>query len=632
MRILITFLLFLYANSMFATTWYVRPNGGTRYSSFLPTGQCDGQGDADYPGTGTNQHCAFNNVNFLWQDGSYQTSASVGYPGYGWVGASGDTYLIRGSIGTGATYRVGWPNNSSAYDSTIGVRFGLQGDPYGSGPPPPINGTSGAHTRILGENYASCTSSTAKTQLHGGFAVGDIFRMYGAQYVDIACFDITDFSSCETAGGSNVCNNTIGTLDDFASVGIDWDQNAGNNSLIDVYIHGLAHNCMHGPLGGGAVINRYVQAGCPYTGWDMDNGSQGTGTLLIENSTLSWAGCAEEYPIVDAVPYTDCTDDSHGGNGDAIGTATTASSGAWIITFLNDYVFYNTQDGIDMLHLTGAGSSVIVKNTFAYGNMGQQVKVGGASGTLINSVIYMNCNAMRYAIPGTPSGYNTNLSDFCRASDEGMLGTVGPNSTLTIDDNIFYSANQTTLQLQCDSTNGPCNTTSLIDFRNNIFLGFYNSTANGYPSPVNLYPNYINDATGLSPSPFANSGSLFSNNNTFNARAGCPYSGAETLYICTDPMLVDETWHNYGLGNVQPTSSSPGKAAGVTISTIPLDILGVTRLNPPSIGAYQFNSGTSFTSFNGLSNQNITSNSINGIANQVIGSNTINSISNQGIH
>jgi len=43
-----------------AATWYIRPDGGTRYSSQQKSGQCDGQTDAAYPGEGKNQHCAFN--------------------------------------------------------------------------------------------------------------------------------------------------------------------------------------------------------------------------------------------------------------------------------------------------------------------------------------------------------------------------------------------------------------------------------------------------------------------------------------------------------------------------------------------------------------------------------------------
>jgi hypothetical protein len=40
------------------TNWYVRKDGGSRFSVNRPQGQCDGQADVAYPGTGINQHCA----------------------------------------------------------------------------------------------------------------------------------------------------------------------------------------------------------------------------------------------------------------------------------------------------------------------------------------------------------------------------------------------------------------------------------------------------------------------------------------------------------------------------------------------------------------------------------------------
>ena len=57
------------------TTWFVRPDGGTRYSSNV-AGQCDGKGDAPYSGSGVNQHCAFKDVRMLWSDGSYNYGTS----------------------------------------------------------------------------------------------------------------------------------------------------------------------------------------------------------------------------------------------------------------------------------------------------------------------------------------------------------------------------------------------------------------------------------------------------------------------------------------------------------------------------------------------------------------------------
>ena len=122
----------LCAGRPFATTWYVRPDGGTRYSStFAKDGQCDGKADAKYPGSGVNQHCAFKDVRNLWTDGNYCADASRWSSCWKWVGAGGDTYILRGSIETGVSYRVG-PNGPGSNDY-----YGLPGNPYGSGAPPP---------------------------------------------------------------------------------------------------------------------------------------------------------------------------------------------------------------------------------------------------------------------------------------------------------------------------------------------------------------------------------------------------------------------------------------------------------------------------------------------------------------
>ncbi len=170
------------------TTWYVRPDGGTRFSANVPTGQCDGMADVSYAstgGAGVNQHCAFNDVRYLWADGSYAVDPTAGAPAWGWIGAGGDTYLIRGG-----PWRVGQSGPN------VGDYFGLAGDPYAAGAPPPLSGTSGAHTRILGENYASCHAQSARTQLHGGYGIGAVLAMNGVSYVDVACLDLTDYSSC----------------------------------------------------------------------------------------------------------------------------------------------------------------------------------------------------------------------------------------------------------------------------------------------------------------------------------------------------------------------------------------------------------------------------------------------------
>src|SRR5258708_2327281 len=75
-------------------TWYVNGGGGTRYSSNQPAGQCNGTSSAAYPGSGVNQNCAFKDIRSLWTDGSNPGDPKAGAPGWGWIGSSGDTYLI----------------------------------------------------------------------------------------------------------------------------------------------------------------------------------------------------------------------------------------------------------------------------------------------------------------------------------------------------------------------------------------------------------------------------------------------------------------------------------------------------------------------------------------------------------
>lgn len=306
----------------------------------------------------------------------------------------------------------------------------------------------------------------------------------------------------------------------------------------------------------------------------------------MQNFNISWNGCAEEYPIVDALPYFQCADDSSQGYGDGFGTATLLTTG-WKVHFDQGVVSYNTQDGLDALHLVGPGSSMTITRVLAYGNMGQQLKNGGSAGTSQNNVIITNCNALRYPIPGTPAGYNVNLSDFCRAADAGVLLTVAPNSTTKFDNNTIYSASATAVEIGCDTTDGACNATSLIDYRNNIFVGFLNSPATGYPySDASNNSNPIYDGTGIWP--FGNPGSFFSNNITWHAKNNwtCPALD-ETNSLCTDPLLQDETWHVYGYPNVAPTSNSPALGKGAAIPGLTVDFNGTQRADPPTIGAYE---------------------------------------------
>lgn len=558
------------------TTWYVRPDGGTRYSAVMTSGQCDGKADAAYPGTGTNQHCAFNDVRFLWQDGSYTTGST--FPGYGWVIAGGDTVIIRGSISTGVSYRIGWDNPSTYCNSMTNICFGLTGNAVGSGMPPPPSGTATQHTRILGENYAACTSQSSRTQLHGGWGVWGVINMGGASYVDLGCLDITDFSNCGRDMDTVPCDST----QDFAHDGLMVDNTSTHDTLTDVRIHGMASDGIVGPTGDGFVATDLAIVGNADAGWNADrgDGTTGSGSLLVQNFDISWNGCVEEYPIVDPEPYFSCTDQSSGGYGDGFGTATVPSpTPGWQVHFDQGVAHYNTQDGLDALHISGTGSTMTVTRVLAYGNQGQQLKVGGATATIRNSVIVGNCEAMStQAIPGAPAGFGANLSNSCRAGNTAVLINVTPGDPATFQGNTIFSAGYIGLEVEyATSDTGPTNT---LAYNDNVFVGFYNAD-----SQQNSTPIYSNTNLNM----LTNPGASWSNNATFGQRGNwaCAHAG-ETGALCTDPGLVDETYHAYGYGNMKPASSTSAVVgAGVAVPDLTTDYNGATRPNPPSMGALE---------------------------------------------
>jgi hypothetical protein len=567
------------AASTSGQTWYVNGGGGTRFSVNQPNGQCNGTSPSAYPGVGTNQNCAFKDIRSLWTDGTYAGNPQAGAPAWGWIGSSGDTYLIDCS--GGALCRIGQNGPNS------GDFYGLAGDPYNAGVPPPINGTPSAHTRILGANYASCTSAAAKAHVNGGYGVGAVFYLQGASYVDLGCFDITDFSSCGLSGQSHACNRNY-PLDDYASNGIQTNNTTTNTTITDVNIHGMANAGILGATGDGVVATRVSVSGNASSGWNMDDGSgtTGTGHLTLSYFTTQWNGCAEEYPIVDALPYADCTDDGSSGYGDGLGTATLTSNPGWIMSMDHSVAAYNTQDGFDLLHLQGNGSTLSISDSLAYGNMGQQLKMG-AAGTAINNLFVGNCNALRQAIPGIPSGYNSRLTDFCRAADVPVVVAVSDGGLTTkYINNTLYTANSIGVEV---TTNGSCTTSCFFQYENNIFLGFQNNVANGYPGGGNgrfPTPIFFDGAQILSVS-----GSSFTNNLTFNPRDNwtCPQTAwNEQNAVCADPGLVDESFHLYGFGNMSPTSSSIVIGRGISIPGLLSDFTNIVRsTTAPAIGALE---------------------------------------------
>jgi len=537
-------------------TWYVRPDGGTRYSTDLPTGQCDGMGDAAYSGTGVNQHCAFNDYRYLYATGAYGNKA--------WVIAGGDTVILRGG-----PWRVGYngPNDADYFGSD-------PGDPYDASNPTIPPGTASQHTRILGENYASCTT---KTQLFGGYAVGTVINLAGTQNVDVQCLEISDQSQCSregTTAADNVQCSSSYPLDDYASVGIGTDNTTANVLLQDLNIHGLVSRAMLGPIGGTVTVKNVRMAYNGGAGWDFDDGN-GTpsvnGNVLATGLTVEWNGCNEEYPIVDANPALKCFDQDSAGYGDGLGTPNTPLN----FTCDNCLFRYNTQDGFDLLHVSG--SQIKVTNSESYGNMGQQWKLGPMQSVVFqDNLTIHNCNRMSAAIPGAPSGYNEYLSLFCRAAGDGFAMGMIDGGTYTFQNNSFVGYGDTTYDIECNGT-GTCDTASII-FQNNLHIG-YTNPFDGETPGIFYFGN------GASTSNFTQR----DHNIFFNFRTGCPTGYANET--CGDPLITSEPAFTSEASldsvNFLLQSSSPAVKAGVQIPGLTLDYGGNVFSNPPSIGAYE---------------------------------------------
>jgi hypothetical protein len=565
-----------------ATTWYVRSDGGTRYSTARPRGQCDGQADAAYPGKGVNQHCAFGDIRYLWAEGEYTND--VGLPKWGWVGQGGDTYIID----CPRDCRIGYDGpDSGNYTNSAGYAVALAGDPYRSGAPVPPDGTPSRHTRILGKNYPSCADDALKAHINGGYGADPVFDLSDVQYVDLACFDITDHSSC-TRTSVKPCRTSY-PLDDYATSAIESSNTTNNVTLTDIRVHGMAANGFIGPTGDGVALERVALAGNAQSGWNMDKGDgmTGTGNLTLDHFQVLWNGCAEEYPIVDAQPYHYCTDDKSGGYGDGLSAATAQTNLAWHVTITNSVAAYNTQDGFDLLHLSGGGSTVTITNSMMYSNMGQQLTVGAAS-TTRNNLIVGNCNALRQPIPGTPAGYNERLSDFCSTADTALIIAVLDTAPTYFQFNTLYSANATGVEIICEAGPGKCTNRSTILYQGNVFLGFQNNAANGYPGGGNGdYANPIHfETSGL----FSNAGTKFDHNSSYHAKSNwtCPKTGYnEANAVCANPQLRDPSWHLYGFGDMEPLATSPLIAAGISVAGLTTDFAGTARPGSPTIGALE---------------------------------------------
>ena len=567
MKFVLFALTFLLSLPAMATTWYVRADGGTRYSATVKSGQCNGTADAAYPGHGTDQPCAFNDPRLLYSDGT-------GAP-YQWTIAGGDTVLLRGGpwrIGSGALNGCGPFSNGCTSD--------------GAYMPPPPAGTASQPTTIRGEHFASCAAAGAKTQLFGGFSINGVFNLRATHNVQVECLDLTDHSQCVVGKRPPV---SCDTNPDFAKSGILTDQNTHDITLTDLDVHGFRDNGILGPVGGLVTATRVRVAFNGSSGWNYDDGfstKSVNGRMAWSYVTIEGNGCVEEYPLTHSFPAAYCYDDGNGGYGDGVGTPDTQIS----FTIDHSTIRYNTQDGLDLLHTSG--SNITIANSSFYGNMGQQLKLGPMSSTSVtNSLFLTNCKRMSANIPGAPAGWNAGLSDFCRAQAGVVMVQHGDDAgggsyVWQNNDFVGYAGDAMFEIASCTDTfvskpTNDCRTPN-ITFQNNLMVGY------PYVVPTYHYGDLPPSGTdGGNKAHFR----AIDHNIYYNMRS-CP---KEPGSVCTDPHLVGEPAFTQGVPipetafdsvNFALTEASTNAiGTGLSIPGMSVDYNGATRTLPTTIGA-----------------------------------------------
>ena len=611
-RIVTPFLFILalltFCQTSFATTWYVRADGGTRYSaSRVANGlsaQCNGKYDAPYSGDGgNNENCAFNDYRSLYDD-------QATYGVLQWVIAGGDTVIIDST----KQWRVGWDGDTSR---TSGWCSGSSSGPYGCFNPTIPAGTAAQPTRILGRNYASCNAGNAPdrtkmTQLFGGHGIYAVLNLDGAQNVQIECLELTRHSSCAVHGSPifpSDCHTPTadGGLQDYDSDGIITNQQTANILLQDIWDHGHTDRGIIGPIGGLVTANRVDIDTNGEAGWDFDDGSSTpslNATLKMTYSTIEWSGCNQEYPAVHAIPVASCYDQNSGGYGDGIGSP----AGTGLNVLMDHDIFrYNTQDGEDFGHVDTGNFTLSITNSASYGNMGGQFKWGPAFSnvTVENNIALANCFRMQAPMTGVPSTYNQHLSTFCRAGD-GISFEAFNGNTTTFANNTVVTYSPTTVDFQCATQNGVQNCSgTTFNFTNNIFRGYDNPTTYSYGGQGGGPGLYCGAYCNSSTAPIGTLNRL--SNSYYGFRGSCQANqlsyaskGTATGESCTAPGFQNELpsfTTEAALDNYSFTlsSGSPLGSAGVPVNGLTTDFDSNAWKTSPSVGALQSGSAASLT-------------------------------------
>ena len=429
-----------------ATTYYVRPDGGNAT-------QCTGLADAPYPGSGTGQPCA-------WSHPFWAVEVTGGTPH--WRLAPGDTLIISSGsymMGYGAP-NTDWCDAYGAFDCVL--------------PPLPEN------VRILGKGWDEGCSDPP--ELWATERAWQIFDLSGSSGVTLACLELTDHAACAYAHPAVPCRYDEPPYGPWGYRGL-LIRDASEVTLRDLNIHGFGSEGIAAGRVSNITLEKVRIAGNGWSGWngdlsgvDASSNSSNSGEIIFREVTIEWNGCVESYP--GGTP-DHCWAQHAGGYGDGLGTA--ATGGHWVF---EDCLFrYNTSDGLDLLYAVVSDDSFIeIRRTVAYGNAGNQIKVGGPV-VMENTLAISNCNYFT-GKPFAQEMGDWTTGDACRAGGAAVSVSMKPGDRSAIINSTLASQGWAQVELYCGthdfgSEARACNGTEILYLMNNIFLGFPNVTRPG---------------------------------------------------------------------------------------------------------------------------------------------------------
>lgn len=414
----------------FATTYYVRPDGG-------PAPTCNGTANAPASAAPA---CAFNNPQWAIPPGFKGDGAKAP------VLQAGDTLQIATGV-----YQVGY--------GAPGATACQKNYPYNCVFNPQNNLPLPANVTITGD-------CSAPTTLWAGGGAYNVFNLSGTSGATVKCLELTDHSGCiyGTFTGIPTCvaNGSGQVTATNGQDGIDI-RGAANVTLENLDIHGFPYyGIMAGALTGTTTVANVTLRANAWGGWDGDLGGNGTnstnsGTLNFTGDVIAWNGCTEAYPSDTIVG---CRGADQGGYGDGLGTALTG--GNW--TFKDSKFAYNTSDGLDLLYADGTGSVTVDHVTGAY-NASQQVKVS-APATVQNSVIIGQCDSAKLSGAG--------LTTLCRAAGNAVeLDFTAANQAITFDHNTVTGDGDCLISSGAGTANGAyvADASNSVTISNSVMLG-----------------------------------------------------------------------------------------------------------------------------------------------------------------